>query len=556
MVTTTTTSLPAVANVTEDELSTEELLRDAETAFGEVFSVRAPRDVFAGLWGGAKCILSGVLLGFASVIMQPVEGLRDNGAVGCARGIAVGLCSGLLFSVTGVCTGLFQAIRGMLATPRAVCMAQKGWRWDQEEATWAEPRAYSLPEEAAKVVSDVAGEDDEDEDEAASASRRRVVDTYYYDQLGVSPAASQREIRRAYFQRSRQWHPDKTSQPKAKERFQMISEAYQVLSDLPRRRAYDAQGREGAGEGFVDAQVFFSVLLGANALEPYIGRLRLAEMFGEELFGGGKDSAADADSIGDLSQQLRDMEKSDVRQVRRQVRLAVDLAERLDSCSSQSSAGFQEAACKEARDMLQKDASIERFVMEVGWVYRNRAERYLARQESRFGAFGVRALHLQLRGRGREARQQANTARLAVRSFLQLRKIANETDDAAAAQADAADDEAEMPAVLADALPTFMETFWSLSAHDIAGTLDKVLERVLSDSSVDAAGRRRRAERLCELGGAFVAEAEACRASAAAPAAAGGRAGAGPGGGSNNEQKCQRFFEAFSASMGAGAPAR
>ena len=45
----------------------------------------------------------------------------------------------------------------------------------------------------------------------------------------------------------------------AKERFQGISDAYQVLSDKERRRAYDKQGRSGAGESFVDAQIFFNV---------------------------------------------------------------------------------------------------------------------------------------------------------------------------------------------------------------------------------------------------------------------------------------------------------
>ena len=35
-----------------------------------------------------------------------------------------GLLVGLFFSITGLCTGVFQAVRGLAATPRAICMAR------------------------------------------------------------------------------------------------------------------------------------------------------------------------------------------------------------------------------------------------------------------------------------------------------------------------------------------------------------------------------------------------------------------------------------------------
>ncbi|CAJ1432358.1 unnamed protein product, partial [Effrenium voratum] len=229
-------------------------------------------DVLGGLWSGIKCVLSGVLVGLAGVIAQPIEGARDAGVLGCFRGVGIGLLVGAFFSITGLCTGVFQAVRGVAATPRAICMASRGWTWDAETGTWNEPKVYSLPEEAEEVL---AGEDDEGEEEVP----RRVVDSYYYDQLGVPSNASQQEIRRAYFQKSRQCHPDKTTEADAKERFQAVSEAYQVLSDPKRRRDYDSRGR--SQQGFIDAKIFFSVLLGADALAPFIGRLRISEMFGQ-----------------------------------------------------------------------------------------------------------------------------------------------------------------------------------------------------------------------------------------------------------------------------------
>jgi curved DNA-binding protein CbpA len=307
--------------------------------------------------------------------------------------------------------------------------------------------AYSLPDEAAEVLQE---DEDDDQDEGASTSqaRRSVTDTFYYDQLGVTPAASQKDIRRAYFRMSRQWHPDKTSEAKAKERFQVISEAYQVLSDPPRRRAYDAQGRQGAGEGFVDAKVFFTVLLGANALEPLIGSIRLAEMFGDDLFSAGSENS---DTVADLSKQRKDAERSEARQVRRQVQLAVNLAHRLDTSGQRSGTANLEALRREAREILQSDDSVPRFLSEIGWVYRNRAELYLARRASSLGAFSLWALRLRLRSQGHKAKQNASAAKYTMRSILQLRRIVNEADGANL------DGEEELPGTLAEALPTF---FW------------------------------------------------------------------------------------------------
>jgi len=565
----------AGATEEDEEGEADRLLRDAEAAFGEIFSVKAPRDVFSGLWSGVKCVLSGVFLGLAGVFTQPIEGMREGGAAGCVRGLALGLCTGLFFSVAGFCTGLFQAVRGALVTPRAICMAGRGFRWDSEARQWCRPIPYSLPDEAAKVLNGRNEDDDDDEDvyeaSPSSASRRgRVADTYYYDCLGVRPSASTQDVRRAYFQQSRRWHPDKAPEKDAKERFQTISEAYQVLSDTKRRRAYDAQGKQGAGESFVDAHAFFSVLFGADVLEPFIGRLWIAELFTEVgglgAFGscdGGGQEGGGQELVDDLQAQIEEMERSEARQVRRQVRLAVKLTARLDPYvrGVEGASTFVETTRAEARGILARDASLARFLEEIGWVYKNRAEWNLARGRSPLGFLGLEAILVRTRRGGREAAQKAKTARLALRSYMKLRSIAKEADDEAAATSSMAaehhEEEDEMPSSLSSALPTFMETFWSLTAHDITGTLDKVVERVLRDSTVSLAERTRRAEGLRLLGAALAAEAEVTCAELR-PAAGGGLSWRGGGGGGSDcvddkDQQRRRFEEAFIASTGVGS---
>jgi DnaJ-class molecular chaperone len=60
-----------------------------------------------------------------------------------------------------------------------------------------------------------------------------------YSKLGISPAATADVIKAAYRKKAAQFHPDKNSSPDAASRFREIQEAYEVLSDVPRRKAYD-----------------------------------------------------------------------------------------------------------------------------------------------------------------------------------------------------------------------------------------------------------------------------------------------------------------------------
>lgn len=77
----------------------------------------------------------------------------------------------------------------------------------------------------------------------------------YYQTLGVSRNADEREIKRAYKKLAMQYHPDRTQGDKAKEeKFKEIQEAYEVLCDSQKRAAYDQYGHaafeQGGGGGF------------------------------------------------------------------------------------------------------------------------------------------------------------------------------------------------------------------------------------------------------------------------------------------------------------------
>jgi len=73
----------------------------------------------------------------------------------------------------------------------------------------------------------------------------------YYEVLGVSRDATEKEIRSAYRKLAREYHPDVSDAPDAQSRFQEIGEAYAVLCDAERRAGYDRFGHAGPeGVGF------------------------------------------------------------------------------------------------------------------------------------------------------------------------------------------------------------------------------------------------------------------------------------------------------------------
>jgi len=102
----------------------------------------------------------------------------------------------------------------------------------------------------------------------------------YYEVLGVSRAADESEIKKAFRRLARELHPDTNSaDPQAEEKFKEAAEAYEVLSDADRRRQYDAYGHEGLRsggfapnfEGFGSVSDLFSAFFGSGGFDTAFG---------------------------------------------------------------------------------------------------------------------------------------------------------------------------------------------------------------------------------------------------------------------------------------------
>ncbi len=72
----------------------------------------------------------------------------------------------------------------------------------------------------------------------------------YYEILGVPRDASIDEIKRAFRKLALKYHPDRNPDPQAAEKFKLITQAYQVLSDPDKRRQYDLTGSVSASGNF------------------------------------------------------------------------------------------------------------------------------------------------------------------------------------------------------------------------------------------------------------------------------------------------------------------
>ena len=102
----------------------------------------------------------------------------------------------------------------------------------------------------------------------------------YYEVLGVSKDADDKELKKAFRSLARKYHPDKNDSPDADEKFKEIQEAYAVLSDSDKRRNYDRFGHNAPGGspfgpgGFQGFNINLDDILGGD--------------FFSNIFGGGR----------------------------------------------------------------------------------------------------------------------------------------------------------------------------------------------------------------------------------------------------------------------------
>jgi DnaJ-class molecular chaperone len=74
----------------------------------------------------------------------------------------------------------------------------------------------------------------------------------FYAILGIARTASEGEIKKAYRDLTKKWHPDINKAPEAHDKYTEINSAYEVLSDPDKRRKYDQYGEDGLKDNYLE----------------------------------------------------------------------------------------------------------------------------------------------------------------------------------------------------------------------------------------------------------------------------------------------------------------
>jgi DnaJ-class molecular chaperone len=122
----------------------------------------------------------------------------------------------------------------------------------------------------------------------------------FYNTLNLTKNATQLEIKKSYRKLALIYHPDKNTDPLAKEKFHKISEAYQTLSDINSRKKYDNYGE--IPDQFINSEEMFKNIF--SNMDPILGNFlsnTLSE-FTESLL------KNEANNMGDLLKIFKKVE--------------------------------------------------------------------------------------------------------------------------------------------------------------------------------------------------------------------------------------------------------
>jgi DnaJ-class molecular chaperone len=108
----------------------------------------------------------------------------------------------------------------------------------------------------------------------------------YYDVLGVAPGAGADEIKRAYRQLARRYHPDISGDERGAA-FLEVSRAYEVLRDPDRRRSYDANLVTGSRADWLGDEVAIDF----PSVSSVLDRMR------DSFFGGAREASLSAEIV-------------------------------------------------------------------------------------------------------------------------------------------------------------------------------------------------------------------------------------------------------------------
>jgi len=327
-----------------------------------------------------------------------------------------------------------------------------------------------------------------------------VVDETYYKVLGVPSTASSAEIKKAYYKLAKQWHPDKNTENKAeaKEKFQEIGEAYQVLSDPALRERYDKNGKAGmADHEFVDVSAMFSTLFGGGKFEHLIGELKMGFMMSQES--SGPDDAP-------ISEEQAKKQEAEIRewQAERVATLGEGLVKRLQGFVQGDERGFAVAAMKERDELKYEPMGLE-MLRTIGYGYAQLGNRWDNKLSAAGFVTSMQKKVLKVKDVFHKMESGFGVLSSGMHTYRQSTKVDRRAKDLMSKgmpEEDLAKDP-ELGKLSALVVDGVQQTLWRTSVFDVEHTLGQVIRLVMTEPNASKDALRRRAEAVVLLGEIF-----------------------------------------------------
>lgn len=436
-----------------------------------------------------KSVVIGTTLGVLSFIGLPIITAFQSGIAGFFAGGIVGTILAIISTVSGFVNAAIQLTQGIGNTWSAMQAYAAGKIWNAADSDWC---TYSMQQEANELKS-------------PRKKHGTVKNLDYYEILEVSPDASSSEIKRSYYRKAKDVHPDKNPDDEnAAEKFLKLHTAYQTLMDDELRSTYDTFGTSASGESSnkppLDPYVFFAIMFQSQLVEPFIGELAVAS-FADLLLklSMASSSASNTIEVSDLKVLWDD---SQFKSRKRQLEIAQNLLSRIGEYvnGTQSATDFEQQCSIEADAIRETDFGT-RFLASIGRVLQVEAGQYLGFHWSLL-SWPKGTFYSVVKWRNKHWNRLSS-----VRKTLDVFRAAYK---GAQRDQEATKEESPYLQLLAqeenvqELLPLILKMSWAYNEQDIASAVHGACWRLFLDSDVSSNERLKRAQAIRIMGNAFV----------------------------------------------------